>query len=185
MIRTAIYLPPGHPFQGTDGGQWVDCATRSRITQRASIPQLRTILETPDLQVTVRQTAERRLAWLTGAAPAPLRRHLATARAYTLVELLVVVLIIGILAGLALPGVSRAYQHARARAAWTAYWHQAQIHQVAVTDEFTAYWQMTPDAAFDRLYAARGVKWSDVDTALTALWSRSLSSMEQPTSITQ
>ncbi len=179
--RQPVFLPPGHPFLGTDGGVWAHAVHRERIVRRCTIPQLRMILETPQLQAGIRTMANRRLKWLLGEAPPPKRSHQALARGFSLIELLGVIAIMAILAALLAPAALRAHRQAATRAAWTAYWHQAQIHQVdAAEGEFTAYWQMTPDEAFARLYVQRGIQWHQVDAGLRRQWTRSLTLMENP-----
>jgi prepilin-type N-terminal cleavage/methylation domain-containing protein len=170
------HLTHGHPFLATDGGLWCDSETRLRIVRGATITGLRRILDdTPGLQQGVRQAAERRLRWLSGETHAPRRR--VHSHAFTLLETLVAVAIIGLCMAILLPTVSRSARVARARAEWVAYWHGAQIHQASVQDEFTSYWQMTPEQAFARLYEARGVTWSSVDASLLSQWRTSTAAL--------
>ena len=115
-------------------------------------------------------------------APRQVRNHrpaLAGA-GYSMVELLGVIAIIAILAAMILPSVARACHQARARSAWTAYWHQAQA--TAFLDDdlpsgSATHWLQTPDQAWQRINGARGITWAQVTPEHVRVWRESTRSL--------
>lgn len=100
-------------------------------------------------------------------------RHAATTTGFSLVELLTVVAVISVLVAMLLPATVRAFHHASARAAWTAYWTQARATAFAQDDlpeSSAAYWLQTPDQAWDRINGARGITWEQVSRERVQVW---------------